>query len=340
MRDGDTSDDATSDDDDFVSESTKDDDTSEDENSIYCSQDASSDEESRTDWTDNESSSKEDGDGGSERPVGKIWLLPSIALLSIVSYAAPPKGRASLLLNGIGSTCREANRTLNVEGMLWDGVLSTSYPGVRAGLPATNRRPPRRSARLKKLRDPPALATGKVRTTHAAVGEASSEALHALNSLAANPGGLTKRKLLEVLESPDCGIRVGGAFLVQVCRAWGVSENVIAGCVALLLERMVENIQEVDQPSTFHDGDTPHTALWVAAVRGLPKVVSLLVEAGSDMHLRWSGTFALRSVEGDYVQFDYATSLEAAVKMMGHEIEGGLTYSEVRDWRQCIEHLS
>ena len=156
---------------------------------------------------------------------------------------------------------------------------------------------------------------------------------------------LTKANLTKVLDYYGPSLCLDGSFLVQICRA-KQDTRVILNCVKELVEKRGVEGDLINVPAK-DGGEAPQTALWVAAVRGLPEVVLYLLQHGANQHLKSSGTFGLRSSPSCLLRLDPCEPLEAATKMLNCEkkefcMAGRAAHRSSRfvaDWVKCIAYL-
>jgi len=140
----------------------------------------------------------------------------------------------------------------------------------------------------------------------------------------------------------------GGNFLVEICRCRNSSANNILLCVQELVRRGAIEVNN----STNESVSSSVTALCVASVRGMPKVVKYLlsINDGSDSHLgshshcsavhiKCSGRFRLHTNPKKTVQCINSTPLEFSEKMMNAEREAGATSQDLKDLDHCIKLL-
>ena len=219
-----------------------------------------------------------------------IWELPDILLYHVGQFISPPTERASFFCNKIALLCKESYRSIMEESKgagLWDLILKGDYGIVRS-----NDDKRRSSKRLKRS------LTHKVRDTHKAViynTEAAYSELWEL-SYSSKKNSLTKQKLIDILNRfgpvmVDRKMASGGTFMVEICRCRNATPNMVLNCVRELVERRgaLVNIKANDSKSSSL------TALCVASVRGMHKVVEYLLSNGgvASTNIRCSGKFRL-----------------------------------------------
>ena len=138
----------------------------------------------------------------------------------------------------------------------------------------------------------------------------------------------------------------GGIFLVEVCRARNTTEASILNSVKDLIERYGAH----PDPQTNEANNSQLTALCVAAVRGMSKVVSYLLGKGASPLVKSSGRFRLHTQEitgvrgrrrrNQSLRCDNATPLQFATTMRAAEAEAGATPSSLKGIDQCIKLIS
>jgi len=127
----------------------------------------------------------------------------------------------------------------------------------------------------------------------------------------------------------------GGTFLVEVCRARHVTQSTVLHCV----EELVERRGALVYLPTNESASSALTALCVAAVRGMPKVVEYLLEKGASPHIRCNARFRLTTNPKKTLRCTGVTPLEFAKKMLDTEQGQGGTDLDLRDLRRAIKLL-
>jgi len=216
---------------------------------------------------------------------------------------------------------------------LWDLILKGDYGIVRS-----NDDKRRSSKRLKRS------LTHKVRDTHKAViynTEAAYSELWEL-SYSSKKNSLTKQKLIDILNRfgpvmVDRKMASGGTFMVEICRCRNATPNMVLNCVRELVERRgaLVNIKANDSKSSSL------TALCVASVRGMHKVVEYLLSNGgvASTNIRCSGKFRLYKNRKRNMRCIDATPLEFAEQMLSAEKKEGATTQDLKDLNRCIKLL-
>jgi hypothetical protein len=127
----------------------------------------------------------------------------------------------------------------------------------------------------------------------------------------------------------------GGAFLVEVCRARNVKKITILQCVQELVERRgaLVNLR------TTESSNSSLTALCVAAVRGLPKVVEYLLSKAARPDIPGSARFRLSTNSRKSLRC-VGTPMEFANAMLVAETAEGATNQELADLQRCIKLLT
>lgn len=272
----------------------------------------------------------------------RMWELPEVLLYHIACFAAPRTSRAAFLCQQIAPLCKTSYKSVMEEEKsvgLWDLVLAGDYGVEQYGGNNTKGGPQRRSC--KRLRRCP---VDKVRDAHKSVKDNTEIAYFYLWELSYsnNKNSLTKSKLQGILNEYGPNLMInrtmssGGTFLVEICRSKNTSQYIILLCVQELVER---HGAMVDIPSN-ESANSFLTALCVAAVRAMPKVVEYLLSQGASKDVRCSARFRLFIKKSKYVRCTRATPLEFAQQMMDSEKAEGATDQDVRDLKRCIELLS
>ena len=271
----------------------------------------------------------------------RIWELPEVLLYHIACFAAPRTYRAAFLCQKIAPLCKLSCKSLMEEEKsvgLWDEVLSGDYGVEQYG--KTNRGGSTRRS-CKRLRRCP---IEQVRDAHKLLKDNTEIAYYHVWELAYSnqKNSLTKSKLCGILNEYGPNLMInrkmssGGTFLVEVCRSKNTTQNSILLCVQELVEHRGAS---VDIPNN-ESANSFLTALCVAAVRGMPKVVEYLLNRGASKHIQCSARFRLFIKKSKYLRCTRATPIEFAQQMMDAEKAEGATDQDVRDLRRCIELLS
>ena len=253
---------------------------------------------------------------------------PSPVLLSIVLFVAPQFHRARITYQNIALTCRVAKQRLQGDLLLAAGLLKTDYNQVSKATTQLahpfipNVASTRVSPRLHISPSPTPIE--QLKLAHSACKTMTTYALDEVTLLTnrskckrKREKRLTKANLIKVLDYYGPSLFLDGSFLVQICRA-KQDERVILNCVKELVEAHGVAGDLINVPAK-DGGEDPQTALWVAAVRGLPEVVLYLLQHGANEHLISSGTFGLRSNPNCFFRLDPCEPLEAATIMLNCE---------------------
>lgn len=276
----------------------------------------------------------------SENKGFRMWELPEVLLYHIACFAAPRTYRASLLCQNIAPLCKASYKSVMEEEKsveLWDLVLSEDYGVEQYG--KTKDGSTRRSC--KRLRRCP---VEQVRDAHKSLKYNTEVAYNYLWELSYSnlKNSLTKSKLCGILNEYGPNLMInrrmssGGAFLVEVCRSKNSTQHSILLCV----QELVEQRGAAVDVATNESANSFLTALCVAAVRALPKVVDYLLSKGASKDIPCSARFRLFIKKSKYLRCTKATPLEFARQMMDAEKAEGATDQDVRDLRKCIELLS
>ena len=127
----------------------------------------------------------------------------------------------------------------------------------------------------------------------------------------------------------------GGNFLVEVCRSRNGTAHTILQCVEELI------VKRGCHPDirTHESSNASLTALCVAAVRGLPKVVEFLLRHGASTTQTCSGRFRLHTCPKKSLRCNDCTPILFAKKMRDAEIAEGATKSNLKELNKCIQIL-
>lgn len=266
-----------------------------------------------------------------------IWELPEILLYRVGEFASFPTQRASLFCHKIAPLCKASYRSILVDDEksvgLWDLVLKGDY-----GVVASKDENVRSSKRLKLS---PAHKVGDAHRRMTANTELAYSDLWEL-TYSSKKNTLTKQKLIGILNEfgPVMVNRVmlsGGNFLVEICRSRNSSQNTILHCIQELVERRgaLVNISTNDSKSSSL------TALCVASVRGMHRVVQYLLSHGaiSSTNIRCSGKFRLYKNPKRSLRCSNVIPLDFAEQMLAAETKEGATKQDLRDLNRCVKLL-
>lgn len=215
-----------------------------------------------------------------------VWELPDALLLKILCFCAAPTHRAHVLCHQLAPLHSEAAAVLfRRRDSLWGALLQLDYQVMQ-----DTKRTIRCSKRLKKDNLQRVVEAQKLINDHTEI------AFHYIWEMANAKVGLrlSKSNFLGILDEYGPHLRYnkvvssGGIFIVEVCRARHVTEAAILTCVKILVERgaLVNGMSHESVHSR-------QTALCVAAVRGMAKVVSYLLQQDANPLLLCSGRFQL-----------------------------------------------
>jgi hypothetical protein len=267
----------------------------------------------------------------------EIWELPEALLYHVATFIAPAIERASFFCHKIAPLCKASYKTILEEEksiVLWDMVLTGDY-----GIDHGKRNPQRRSC--KRLRRSP---VDQVRDAHKLLKDNTEIAYYYLWELSYSSvkNCLTKSKLCGILNEYGPHLMLnktvssGGNFLVEVCRARHTTQSTILHCVQELVERRGALINF----PTNESANSTLTALCVAAVRGMPKVVEYLLSKRASPHIRCSARFRLYINPKKTLQCTDATPLEFARSMLDAERVAGATEQDLKDLNRAIKLLA
>ena len=267
-----------------------------------------------------------------------IWELPEVLLYTIAEFVAPPTERASFFCHKIAPLCKPSYEAILEEErsvVLWDLVLAGDYGVDNGKRKATQRRS------CKRLRRSP---VDQVRDAHKLLKDNTEIAYYYLWELSytASKNGLTKSKLCGILNEYGPQLMLnktvssGGTFLVEVCRARHATQSTILHCVQELVERRGALVSF----RTNESSNSTLTALCVATVRGMPKVVEYLLSKGASPEIRCSARFRLFINSKKSLRCTNVTPLEFAKSMLDEERKEGATEHDLRDLHRTIKLLT
>ena len=272
----------------------------------------------------------------STKNVFEVWELPEALLYHIATFLAPAAERAGILCHKIAPLCKASSKAILEEQksiVLWDMVLSGDY-----GIDPGKRNSQRRSC--KRLRRSP---VDQVRDAHKLLRDNTEIAYYYLwelcNSSAKN--GLSKSKLCGILNEYGPHLMLnktassGGTFLVEVCRTRHATQNTVLLCVQELVERRGALVNF----PTNESANSTLTALCVAAVRGMPKVVEYLLSKGASPHVRCSARFRFYVNSKRSLRCTDVLPLEFAKSMLDAELKEGASKQDTKDSLRAIKLL-
>ena len=266
-----------------------------------------------------------------------IWELPEILVYRVGQFASFPTERASLFCHKIAPLCKASYRSILMDEEtsvgLWDLVLKGDY-----GIVASKDEKVRCSKRLKRS---PSHKVGDAHRLMIANTELAYSDLWEL-AYSSKKNTLTKQKLICILNEfgPVMVNRVmlsGGNFLVEICRSRNSSPSTILSCVQELVVRRGASVNV----STNDSKSSSLTALCVASVRGMHKVVEYLLSNGAlaSTNIRCSGKFRLFKNPKRSLRCSNVTPLEFSERMLAVEIKEGATRQDLKDLNRCIKLL-
>jgi len=217
---------------------------------------------------------------------------------------------------------------------LWDLVLRGDY-----GIEKSKHEIQRSSKRLK--RSP----AHQVRDAHKLMIDNTEIAYSALWDLrySSKKNALTRQKLICILN--EYGPRLmmnrnmasGGNFIVEVCRCRYTSPTTVLHCVQELVEKRGALVNFLTNESK----NSYLTALCVASVRGMPKVVEYLLSNGAltSTEIKCSAIFRLYKNPKKSLRCTGVIPLEFSQQMLAAEQKEGATRQELKDLNRCIKLL-
>ena len=260
---------------------------------------------------------------------------------------------SSLETEGVASQDESAG--FSTSSLLWDAVLQEDY-GVHeeeaTQLQNTNHHRSKRrcSSRITQLQERPRRAckrlrrspVHRVRDAHLLIKDHTEIAFYYLTEMTnSSKQKLSKTSLVRLLEEYGPHLRInmivssGGLYLVEVCRARHVKEQVILKCVKELIEERGALVNLATQESE----SSRQTALCVAAVRAMPTVVQYLLQHGADPSVLSSGRFRLHTQPKKTLHCRSVTPLAFAQAMHQAERDVGASEQDLRCLKKCIRLL-
>jgi len=263
--------------------------------------------------------------------------LPEILLFQVISFAAGPSYRASLVCHKLALLSSVSRSIfLNETSCLWDGILTHDYGATLHDSNTTRKK--RSSKRLRQTH------LQRVRDAHRMVRDNTEIAYYYLSEMCmmgTAKNGLTRAKLCQLLEEYGPYLRInhltstGGTFLVECCRARNVRESVVLRCV----QELIENRGAQINLATSETHNSSLTVLCVASARAMSTVVKYLLERGADPSLRSSGRFRLYKKSRKTIKCEHQTPLGFATAIRQAEKTEGATDQELTDLDRVVKHL-
>ena len=294
-----------------------------------------------------------DGSASSTNNPHLLWEFTDDILYHIASYVSLPTERAAFFCRTIAPLCRSAYHKILVDEAtsknLWSVVLvkdygvedkKTSSKSSKRSLSGRTTHQTQERRSCARLRRSP---LDQVRDAHILMRDNSEIAYYHVWELSSSStkNSLTKSKMISILEEfgPNLmynkTMSTGGNFLVEVCRSRNTTANAILQCVEELI------VKRGCHPDirTHESSNASLTALCVAAVRGLPKVVEFLLRHGASTAQTCSGRFRLHTCPKKSLRCNDCTPLLFATRMRDAEIAEGATKSNLKELNKCIELL-
>ena len=284
--------------------------------------------------------------------------LPDVLLFRVVSFAAAPTERATVVCHQLARLCRAAHQNLFSadRAMLWSTLLHEDYGVVvddddaDDDMPHHPLRPTRK--RRRKCQRLSRSPVERVRDAHQLMTTNTEIAFFYLSELAnGNSGGskkLTRARWTQIWNEYGPRLRIhrpvsnGGLFLVEVCRARAVSERTVLLCVQSLVEEPNHSKNNSSSNSwiiNLRTNESPRcreTALCVAATRGMCSVVQYLLQHGADPDIPSWGRFSLHTNKKQSVRCDEATVDEFVRAMLEAEEKAGATKGALMALQKCL----
>lgn len=261
-----------------------------------------------------------------------LWELPEVLLFHIVSYAAGPTERASVVCHQLAPLCIASSLLLRrEESPLWSAILMQDY-----GAQLNERANKRSSKRLKQSH------LQRVRDAHRMTRDNAEIAYFHLSELCMVNGAknaLSRTRLASIIHEFGAQPRInrwtstGGTFLVECCRARHVRESTILKCVEELVERHGASVHLTTREASSQ------TPLCVASARAMPSVVRYLLRHGANPWTTSTGRFRLYKKARRTVSCTNATPLEFAVTIRNAEKEERATEADLVDLNKVIKLL-
>lgn len=272
--------------------------------------------------------------------------LPDALFYIVLSYLDRPTGTASFMTRNISVLSKAIhNQIENDRSTLWEIILSEYQPVTTVNSILNNKEKTtnrRESSRLRRR-----SVKEEVIYSHKALCDRTESAIYQMSEMAndkKNP--LTLARLRSTLYTMGPILRVnlraktGGTLLVEILRSRYVSNHgVILRCVKEIIEKhgADPNVPAAEgRPGQMGSALTP---LVVAAGRGMPAVVSYLINAGASIHEKGTTRFRLyskptKTIGGTYTPLEFAKALRDA------EILHGADERELRGLNECLRLLT
>jgi len=272
--------------------------------------------------------------------------LPDALFYIVLSYLDRPTGTASFMTRNISVLSKAIhNQVENDRNTLWEIILSEYKPvntanSIRNSKEETTNR--RESIRLRRR-----SVKEEVIYSHKTLCDRTELAIFQLSEMVndkKNP--LTLAKLRSTLYTMGPVLRVnlrakiGGTLLVEVLRSRYVSNHgVILRCVKEIIEKHGADPNVPAAEGRPGQMGTALTPLVIAAGRGMPAVVSYLIDAGASIHEKGTTRFPLyskptKTVSGTYTPLEFAKALRDAEMLYGADER------ELRGLNECIRLLT
>jgi hypothetical protein len=280
----------------------------------------------------------------SRNPAVLLCDLPDVLLLKIVTFIAAPTNRATVLCHSIAPLCQSMYQKIiqsTDTSSIWDMLLMEDYSTCMSKSTKQIQQQQTNRRECKRLRR---IGIHRVRDAHRLICDNTEIAYFYLSEMVNCIGSnkLSKSRLKSLLCEYGPNLRLnrpvssGGLFLVEICRAKNVKENVIVRCVQELVEHW--NAQ-IDLRTTESDISC-QTALCVAAARGFTHVVRYLLSRGASKDIICSGRFALHTRPKKIIRCMNQTALDFAETMLYAERAEGAKESELDDLIRCTRILT
>jgi hypothetical protein len=294
------------------------------------------------------------------------WItdVPDVILYDILTYVDRPGERAAFLSSTLSLVSRSVHSSIeNKRHAVWESILREYSVGSEdqnkgsAGSTAATgqtrqakeaaaavielRRQRRQSKRLRRT-----TAKQDVIAAHKVLCSRTEDAiLHMAEWAHSSQETLSLARIRSVIHTYGPILRfnqrakMGGTLLVECCRSRYVAESVIRRCAAELIERhgADPNVPAAEGHPGFEGAPLP--ALVIAAVRGMPTVVKLLLDTGANPNDRGTSRFRLNKKPKKSVKGDKLTPLEFVYEMKKAEEGWGATKDQVKDLDKVIKML-
>ena len=297
----------------------------------------------------------------SSSPLALLSDIPDEILYKIISYVATSTNRATIICHVLAPLCKPLYHKLIVQSQdnissssIWDILLIEDYGSINnsnninscsdqykiSNIVHHSQQPTRRVCkRLCRT------SIHRVRDVHMLMKSNTEIAFFYLSEMVnctQNHNKLSKTRLVRLINEYGPNLQMnhvtstGGLFLVEICRAKHIKENVILKCVQLLMEEyhVLPNLRTAESNISYQ------TPLCVVAARGLHTIVQYLLQHPTiDINIISSGRFALYSKPKKIIRCEHCTALQFAITMRDAERIEGANENSLLGLNKCIQLL-